>query len=177
MNDSDYGSVISPTEMRFQRLLPGPIETVWAFLTDPRKRREWFASGPTDLRVGGKMVLRFKHSDLSPHKAPPPEKYRELDAKGHEFEVAIIECDPPRRLAFTWPPSSEVVFDLVPQGDKVLFTLTHRRLGGRDEMVSVCTGWHALLLVLAERANGRVPAAFWDLHRAVDGAYEKRIPA
>ena len=71
MND-DYGTVLSPTEVRFQRLLPGPIETVWAFLTDSKKRGEWFASGPMEPRVGGKVTLRFKHSDLSPHKAPPP---------------------------------------------------------------------------------------------------------
>ncbi len=45
MND-DYGTVLSPTEVRFQRLLPGPIESVWAFLADSRKRGEWFASGP-----------------------------------------------------------------------------------------------------------------------------------
>ncbi|MFI5000887.1 MAG: SRPBCC family protein [Reyranellales bacterium] len=173
---TDYGSVISPTEVRFQRLLPGPIETLWAYLADPKKRGEWFASGPTDLRVGGKMVLRFKHSDLSPHKAPPPEKYCEIDAKGHEFTVEITECDSPRRLAFTWPPSSEVVFELAPQGDKVLFTLTHRRLGGRDEMVNVCGGWHALLVVMVERANGRAPQAFWDIHRSIEGQYEKRIP-
>jgi len=33
MNE-EYGTVLSPTEVRFERLLPGPIETVWAFLTD-----------------------------------------------------------------------------------------------------------------------------------------------
>jgi hypothetical protein len=31
MND-DYGTVLSPTEVRFQRLLPGPIETGGPFL-------------------------------------------------------------------------------------------------------------------------------------------------
>ena len=51
MNE-DYGTVLSPTEVRFQRLLPGPIETVWAFLTDSKKRGEWFASGPMEPRVG-----------------------------------------------------------------------------------------------------------------------------
>jgi len=82
MND-DYGTVLSPTEVRFERLLPGPIETVWAFLTDSKKRGEWFASGPMEPWVGGKVTLRFKHSDLSPHKAPPPDRFKEMDAKGH----------------------------------------------------------------------------------------------
>src|SRR5262249_19163325 len=108
MND-DYGTVLSPTEVCFQRLLPGPIETVWAYLTDSKKRGEWLASGPMEPRVGGKLTLRFKHSDLSPHKAPPPDRFKEIDAKGNEWSGIITEWDAPRRLAFTCEPSSEVV--------------------------------------------------------------------
>jgi uncharacterized protein YndB with AHSA1/START domain len=174
MND-DYGTVLSSTEVRFQRLLPGPIETVWAYLTDSKKRGEWFASGPMEPRVGGKVTLHFKHSDLSPHKAAPPEKFREMDAKGHEGSGTITEYDPPRRLAFTWAPSSEVVFELTPQGDKVLLTLTHRKLANRHEMVGVSGGWHAHLAVLVDKTHGRVPPAFWDLWRSIDGQYDKRI--
>ena len=50
---TDEGKVLSPTEVRFERLLPGPIETVWAYLTDSKMRGEWLASGPMELRVGG----------------------------------------------------------------------------------------------------------------------------
>jgi uncharacterized protein YndB with AHSA1/START domain len=175
MND-DFGSVLSPTEVRFQRLLPGPIETVWAYLTDSKKRGEWFASGPLDPRIGGNITLRFKHSDLSPHKAPPPERFKDMDARGYEGAGTITAWDPPRRLAYTWDPSSEVVFELEPRGDKVLLTLTHRKLANRDEMVGVSGGWHAHLAVLVEKAYGRVPPAFWDLWRSIDGQYDKRIP-
>jgi uncharacterized protein YndB with AHSA1/START domain len=175
MND-EFAAVLSPTEVRFQRLLPGPIETVWAYLTDSKKRGEWFASGPMEPRVGGKVTLHFKHSDLSPHKAPPPERYREIDAKGHEGSGEVTEFDPPRRLAFTWSPSSEVVFELTPQGDKVLLTLTHRKLATREEMVGVAGGWHAHLAILVDRAYGRVPVAFWDVFRSIDGKYDKHIP-
>ncbi len=174
MND-DYGTVLSPTEVRFQRLLPGPIETVWTYLTDAKKRGEWFASGPMEPRVGGKATLRFKHSDLSPHKAPPPEKFKEMDAKGHEWSTTITEYDPPRRLAFTLESSSEVVFELAPQGDKVLLTLTHRKLANRNEMMGVSGGWHTHLAVLVDKAYGRIPPAFWDLWRTIDGQYAKRI--
>src|SRR5258708_35879315 len=100
MNDGT-GAGLWPPEVRLQRLLPGPCETVWAYLGDSKKRGEWFASGPMEPRVGGKMTLRFKHSDLSPHKAPPPEKFKEIDAKGHEWSGAITAYDPLRRLAFT----------------------------------------------------------------------------
>jgi uncharacterized protein YndB with AHSA1/START domain len=51
VND-EFGAILSPAEVRFQRLLPGPIETVWAYLTDSRKHGEWFASGPIEPRAG-----------------------------------------------------------------------------------------------------------------------------
>ncbi len=64
--------------------------------------------------VGGNVTLRFKHSDLSPHKAPPPDRSKEMDVTGHEGSGKITEYDPPRRLAFMWEPSSEVLFELDP---------------------------------------------------------------
>jgi uncharacterized protein YndB with AHSA1/START domain len=126
-------------------------------------------------RVGSKARLRFKHSDLSPHKAAPPDRFKEMDAKGHEWSTTITAYDPPRRLAFTLESSSEVVFELEPQGDKVLLTLTHRKLVSRDEMMGVSGGWHAHLAVLVAKAYGRVPPAFWDLWRPIDGQYAKRF--
>ena len=174
MND-DHGTVLSPAEVRFERLLPGPIETVWAFITDSQKRGEWLAAGPMELRVGGKVRLRFKHSELSPHKAEPPERFREMDAKGHEATETITELDPPRRLAFTWG-QSEVLFELTPKGDRVLLILTHRKLPNRNELVGSMGGWHTHLNILVERANGGTPAAFWDVFRRIDGTYESRVP-
>jgi uncharacterized protein YndB with AHSA1/START domain len=29
-----YGEMIEPTTLKIQRLLPGPIERIWAYLTD-----------------------------------------------------------------------------------------------------------------------------------------------
>jgi uncharacterized protein YndB with AHSA1/START domain len=161
--------------VRFERLLPGPIETVWAYLADSNKRGEWFASGALEPRVGGSLKLRFKHSDLSPRKAPPPDRFKEMDAKGHEWSCTVTAYDPPRRLAFKMEGDSEVVFELAPRGDKVLLTLTHRKLSSRDEMVMVSGGWHSHLAVLVDKDYGREPPAFWDLWRSIDGQYDKRI--
>jgi hypothetical protein len=69
-----------------------------------------------------------------------------------------------------------VVFDLAPRGDKVLLTLTHRKLPNREEMVGVSGGWHTHLEILVERAHGRTPPAFWDVFRRIDGRYEGRVP-
>ena len=38
---SRYGERIDDTTVRFERLLPGPIERVWEYLTDGDKRATW----------------------------------------------------------------------------------------------------------------------------------------
>jgi uncharacterized protein YndB with AHSA1/START domain len=172
----DYPTVVSPTEVRFERLLPGPIESVWSYLTDAKKRGEWLAGGPMELRVGGKVALRFKHSELSPNQAPPPEQYRKMDAEGHHAEETVTEIDPPRRLAFTWGGNSEVVFELAPKDGKVLLALTHRKLPNEEERNDVSGGWHCHLTVLADKLEGRTPPAFWDIFRKVSTEYANGIP-
>jgi len=177
----DYPEVVSPTEIRFERLLPGPIENVWSYLTDSRKRGEWLASGPMELRVGGKVALRFKHSELSPLQAPPPERFTKMDAEGHNAEETITGFDPPRRLAFTWGgqggDTSEVVFELTPRSDgKVLLTLTHRKLPNDAERIGTAGGWHCHLTILVEKLEGRTPPAFWDVFRKIDADYANGIP-
>jgi len=176
-----YPEVISPTEIRFERLLPGPIENVWSYLTDSRMRGEWLASGPMELRVGGKVSLRFKHSELSPLQARPPERFTKMDAEGHHAEETITEFDPPRRLAFTWGGQggrpSEVVFELAPRSDgKVLLTLTHRKLPDDAERIGTAGGWHCHLTILVEKLEGRTPPAFWDVFRRIDAEYANGIP-
>ena len=96
--------------------------------------------------------IRFKHSDLSLNKAPPPERYKEMDRTGRQAMLQITEIDRPRHLAFTWGDGSEVVFDLAPQGDKVLLTLTHRRIAKRADMVGAAGGWHCHLAILVDKA-------------------------
>ena len=34
-----YGELIEPTTLKIQRLLPGPIERIWAYLTDSELRQ------------------------------------------------------------------------------------------------------------------------------------------
>ena len=65
-----HGINTGPGEVRLERLLPGPVERIWAYLTDGEKRARWLAAGSTEERVGGKVVLRFRHADLSPERIP-----------------------------------------------------------------------------------------------------------
>ena len=40
-----YGALSEPSTLTIQRMLPGPIERVWAYLTDSDLRRKWLAAG------------------------------------------------------------------------------------------------------------------------------------
>ena len=88
---SDFGALVAPGSVRFERTLPGPIERVWAYLTEPDKRARWLAGGDMELEVGGRVELRFKHADLSPLEAPTPERF-----------AATVQPDQP-----LWDPKNE----------------------------------------------------------------------
>jgi uncharacterized protein YndB with AHSA1/START domain len=174
-----YGVVTGPGEVRIERLLPGPIERVWAYLTESEKRRQWFAAGEMELREGGKLELIFHNSELSHHNEPIPEKYQKYE--GYRSTGQVVRFEPPRVLTFLWDeekgPSSEVTFELSPRGEKVLLVLTHRRLATRGNMVGVSGGWHIHLAILTDILNDVTPRPFWSNHARLEAEYEKRIPA
>jgi uncharacterized protein YndB with AHSA1/START domain len=176
---NEYGVVIEPGTVRFERLLPGPIERVWAYLTESEKRGRWLAAGEMELRVGGWVELNFRHADLSPHAEPTPERYKQFE-NGVTSHGRITRCEPPRLLSFTWGETagedSEVTFELSSRGDRVLLVLTHRRLGDRAAMVSVAGGWHTHLGILVDHLHGRTPPGFWSTHAKLEKEYEKRLP-
>jgi uncharacterized protein YndB with AHSA1/START domain len=177
---SEYGTLIGKNTVRFERLLTGPIERVWEYLTDPELRGKWFAVGPLEQRVGGAMELRFDNSNLAGKYEEPPEHLKQHAGK-HSSQHIVTRCEPPHFLSFTWgagingePSAVDIV--LTPRGDKVLLELTHSRLGTRSAAVSVSGGWHAHLGLLAEILANEEPTPFW---RAFDGLkehYEKQIP-
>jgi uncharacterized protein YndB with AHSA1/START domain len=180
----DFAERIDAQTVRFVRILPGPIERVWEYLWDGKKRGEWFASGAMPTKIGESFQMHFKHSELSPHSADPPEKMAEMDRTGHTSHNILLAYEPPYRLVFTFGPQargySEVEFRLEPEGDpqdqKVRLTLTHSKIPDRQYAVDVSGGWHTHLHILEARAHGRVPPAFWDIWRRYDGVYDKRHP-
>ena len=175
---SEYGTAIEPATIRFERLLPGPIERVWEYLTDSDKRGLWFAAGKMDPRPGGEVAFTFDNASLSPDKTPPPEKYK---GRGHTTtHHRVIDFVPPRLLSITWGDQtnpSEVKFELTPEGNRVRLVLTHRRLANHSQRVNVGAGWHAHLTILSDVLEGRTPPAFWTLYANLEDHYEKNVPA
>ena len=177
---NDYGTMTAEGELRFERLLPGPIERVWDYLTDSEKRGSWLASGEIEPHAGGAVELHFLHSRLSPVEETIPEKYQALE-NGVSFTGRVLRYEPPRILSHTWVDdagvSSEVTYELTPVGDEVRLVLTHRRLPRGPELVGASAGWHTHLGILADRLRGETPRAFWATHNALETEYESRLAA
>lgn len=176
MNDlarlDPYGVLTEPATLKIQRLLPGPIERVWAFLTESDLRRQWLAAGEMELRVGAPFELTWRNAELT----DPPGQQPEGVSGEHSMESCITELDPPRKLTFTWTNSGDVTFELEPRGDDVLLTVIHRRLRDRSMMLMVGPGWHAHLDVLAARMRGKEPVPHWDNWTRLKKEYAERIP-
>lgn len=170
--EADYGVVTAPQTVRIQRLLPGPIERIWEYLTDSDLRRTWLAAGDMQPRAGTSFTLTWRNDELTD---PPGNKPEGFGAE-HSMDSTIAEYDPPRRLVFTWG-DGEVAFDLEPKGDQVQLTVTHRGISDRANMLMIGAGWHQHLDTLVARASDNVPEPFWDGWSRLRVEYDRRIPA
>jgi uncharacterized protein YndB with AHSA1/START domain len=155
------GVRLDESTVRFERLLPGPIERIWTYLTDSEKRKMWIAAGDMELRKGGKTHWFFQHKNIAKQGSPVPEAFKKVHQEGHVMNGEVLTIDPPRLLSMTWGEHSEVTFELTEQSNSdVLLTVTHRKLTLGD-MKNVMPGWHAHLGLLADLLNGRDPGDFW----------------
>jgi uncharacterized protein YndB with AHSA1/START domain len=167
-----YGVLTEPATLTIQRLLPGPQQRVWDYLTDSELRRRWLASGLMKQELGAEFEFVWRNSELT---AAPGKRPDDIPEE-HRLTCAITECDPPRRLGFTWGRTGGVTFDLAPAGERVLLTVTHRRLPDRGALLSVSAGWHAHLDVLTARLEGSEPAPHWDNWTRLRAEYDRRLP-
>lgn len=176
---SAYGVVLESGAVRFERLLPGPIERVWSYLTEAEKRATWFCGGETEPRAGGRISLFFKHSQITDER--PPESARKMNDEGAMMQGTVTEWDPPHRFAFNWvgmgDPDSDVEIELSQAGDKVKLVLTHRRLATKERMAMVSSGWHLHIDLLEDQLNGAKPRAFWSRHEELQAEYAEKQAA
>jgi uncharacterized protein YndB with AHSA1/START domain len=180
LQQGGYATLLEPGTIRFERVLPGPIERVWSYLVESDKRAKWLASGEMEPRAGSPLKFKFVHSSLSSKTAPIPEQFQSME-EGQVTEHTVTRWQPPRVLGLSWGSGkdnapSEVIFELTPEGDKVRLVLTHRLLRDRKALLAVGPGWHSHLAVLVSRLEGREPEAFWASFTQAKREYEKRIP-
>lgn len=147
-------------DLIIERRIAKPVEKVWAALTVPERLADWFTATQVDLRLGGRFNLAF-------------------DSENYRMQGVIVELEPPRLLAYTWPdpahPDSIVRYELEPDGAGCRLILTQTGLG-KDLVGSVVAGWHTFLEGLPGATEGA--ANPWTKAREdeVLALYQGRLP-
>ena len=167
-----YASRRDASTLVLQRLLPGNCERVWAYLTDGELRRRWLAAGTMHLAVGMSFEFVWRNDELS----SPGERPEGFGAEGRAT-CQITEVEPQRKLSFNWPGVGEVTFELEPQGQEVLLTVTHRGVPDRAMALMVGPGWHMHLDILQALCEEKKPGSFWSGWLRLRAEYEQRLPA
>ncbi|MGH9187220.1 MAG: SRPBCC family protein [Acidimicrobiales bacterium] len=122
--------------LRFERHLPRPIEEVWRAVTEPEQLKAWF---PTRIeidewKVGAQLTHHFDDHDIDP------------------LSGEVLECDPPRRLSFTWGTDT-ISYTLVPgSGGGTTFVLTEEL--GASIAARNAAGWESCLDRLVDGDDG-----------------------
>ena len=168
------GSILDLHTVEFKRLIPGPIELAWDYLTKTELIKTWFADVTIEPRVGGAVTIRFSEDES-------------CDTTG--VRGTVSEYRKPNVVAFTWfqqrlqPDGSRkgvdegsVRFELAERGDKVLLTLLHTGLP-IHELASHSAGWHAFLTNLDSLMSGRGKIDFMAVFNELHPRYVERIAA
>lgn len=167
-----YARLTDPATLVLQRILPGPIERVWHYLTDSDLRRQWLAAGTMQLVPGAPFELVWRNDELT---RPPGQRPEDIDEEDR-MQSEIIAVEPPHRLVFRWGENGEACFELAEQGAHVVLNLTHRRVRDHAMALMVGPGWHLHLDVLAARITGVEPAEpFWDGWLRLKDEYTRRL--
>lgn len=169
---SEHGKTTRADSIRFERILPGPIGRVWAYITEPEKRATWLAGGTVEDKEGGTIEMVFRNSQLSDDSTDTPDRYKPHE--GMRFSGEVTRYEPPSVFAHTWD-GTEVVFELSETYDgRVRLVLTQTGIADSDERLGALAGWHAHLDFLKARLEDGEPGSFWTLHERYEEEYRER---
>ena len=175
---NNYGEILESGGLRFERLLPGPIERVWSWIADGDKREHWLSGGGTATHAGQKIDFTFQHQNLTPHDETYPEKYKEIE-DGIEYQVEVIACEAPVYMAWYWPAEDgmnvKIEITLKPEGDQVRLILVQHGDVSADHLIGSSAGWHVHLGIMIDKLSGETPKPFWREHEAKCAEYEARF--
>ncbi len=177
---NDYATFTDEDTLKLERILPGPIEMVWACLTESEHKKKWLSGGDVEPEVGGKVTHHFDHREISDKPEPVPEKYKEMGDTTTMYGK-VIEWDPYSLLSYTWDEGdngiSEVTFQLTElENNKVKLILIHSKVpDSKDFKVGVSAGWHTHLNILRNVLEGKNPGSFWNVHMPLEEEYEKKL--
>ena len=135
------GEIFPESAVRFVRILPGPVEKVWAMLTETKRLPEWYGEGIIEPREGGNVQLMGGH-----------------------IRGVVTGWRPHSLLAYTWNvfdpgeavshfPISYLEFALAREDKAVKLTLTHRPIPANFQK-QTAMGWHTMLGLVEAGLNG-----------------------
>ena len=175
---NEYGVLLDESTVKFERILPGPIERVWSFLTENDKRAQWLCGGDVETTVGGRVDMHFHNKSLSSDEdISRPDKYQDMPEK-MSFAGTVTRCEAPHILEHTWEfgeESSEVCYRLEEEGDRVRLVLIHRRLESADTVLDVSGGWHTHLNLLVDVLTDSALRPFYIMQQKYESEYRERL--
>ena len=138
------GEIIAESAVRFVRVLPGPLEKAWRFLTDTTCLPQWYGEGSMQPREGGAVTLMGGH-----------------------VRGVVTGWRPEKFLGYTWnvfSPGEEVSrfsvsyleFALQAEDKAVRLTLTHRPIPHAMQN-QTAMGWHTMLDLMKAGLNDEFP--------------------
>jgi uncharacterized protein YndB with AHSA1/START domain len=163
------GEVSSVPCLTFRRTLPGPIEKVWAHLTDTKLMPTWFGEDSNiEPRRGGAVRIMGGH-----------------------IRGTVTQWQPPKKLIYSWNvfdpndgpdavsayPESYLTFELRSQGNDVVLTFKHFPIVDRLVPQSAM-GWHTMLDMLTATLRGEIVEArsvYTQRHAAIYGVDLKNL--
>ncbi|CAN5235445.1 hypothetical protein BH10CYA1_BH10CYA1_08460 [soil metagenome] len=147
---ADLGAVLDKNIIRFERTLPGSVEAVWKYFSDPGHLSEWLAQASVQPFVGGRVELNFGAN-------------QSVDGVAR-VRGLVSQFDAPNAIAYSWIDTqtalqSHLSFELTEEDDDTKIVLTHTGLP-EDKLAEFLAVWHARLDVLIARLKSLVPPDF-----------------
>lgn len=142
----------------FERRLPFPVQDVWAALTEQDQLNQWFSAGTIEHRQDGVIEL------AGPKNVP--------------VTGTVLVWDPPRVLELDWRQhnvgQTTVRYELTPDGDHTVLTLTHSGLRHNDAR-GYTPGQHASLDRLTAFLSGAEIPGWEERYREVQHLYPTMV--
>lgn len=144
---SNRGEIVNVNAVKFVRLLPGPIERVWTYLTECKKLNTWFGEdGKIEPRVGGNVWFMDGH-----------------------IRGVVTQWKPQKQLSYTWNvfapgdsesnyPESYLDLTLEQKGEEVRLTLFHLPVP-QSFVLQTQMGWHTFLDLIEAGVRGKPQVA------------------
>jgi uncharacterized protein YndB with AHSA1/START domain len=165
---SPYGTLTTREDgtrvLHYERRLAHPVEKVWAALTEPDQIEGWLARAELDLAEGGRARLEWLNTDEDGNQAIA--------------EGTITRLEPPRVIELDTDIHGQLLWELRPEGDGTLLTLTVTAELPDEYLAKVMAGWHVHIDFLEDFLDGRrVDWPNWPIERwaAVNEHYEAEL--